>query len=397
MTGAFRRYLRILLTAALACLLAVAALNVIVDPFSAFRIIPHSPLGRYAAGMGMHIGKAEMINRADWDVLLLGTSRVQMGLDPQHPGFAGERVYNAGLYGADFPELDRAARLAMRKGKLKRLILCVDLYCFDPDWHPAPESQQSLLNPDLNRIDYWLSNLLSLNATEFSYQTLQNWRHGYQASNYPLGLRADADNPHPNHADWVLGGFFNLTVPPAAEASPGWSPSPSRLEALSKLLADASRAGVRVDPVQLPMHAICLERFFAVERWPVYRRWMAALTGIVDDHNRAFPNQPVRLWDFSTYNAYTMDPAFEHSHWFNDPFHFKPRLGDLVLDRLLHHPPPPGQSIDGFGEIVTGQNLQSHLQRLMSDHQTYFESNPEIQRIHQAIRADRFEHPIRSG
>ena len=44
-----------------------------------------------------------MIARHDWDVLLLGTSRVQMGLDPEHPAFRGMHAYNAGLPGLISP------------------------------------------------------------------------------------------------------------------------------------------------------------------------------------------------------------------------------------------------------------------------------------------------------
>jgi hypothetical protein len=191
----------------------------------------------------------------------------------------------------------------------------------------------------------------------------------------------------------VLGGYFNLTVPPAAEQSPGWSPSRSRLDALSALLADASRAGVRVDLVQLPMHAVCLERFFALDRWPIHRRWITSLAQITAEHNRAFADQPVRFWDFSTYNAYTTGLEFERSRWFYDPFHFKVPLGNLVLDRLLRYPAPPGQPIEDFGVPVSDENVQAHLRRLLEDHRAYFDGHPEIRQIHQAIVADRLAHP----
>ena len=53
-----------------------------------------------------------------------------------------------------------------------------------------------------------------------------------------------------------------------------------------------------VDVVQLPMHAVCLERYFAEDLWPLYESWLTALTRIVNRHNQAFPAAAIRFWDF---------------------------------------------------------------------------------------------------
>jgi hypothetical protein len=45
--------------------------------------------------------------------------------------------------------------------------------------------------------------------------------------------------------------------------------------------------------------------------------------------------------------------------------------------------------VEGFGIVLTDQNLRSHLEQLRRDHQAYYNENPEVRQIHQAIRADR--------
>jgi hypothetical protein len=151
-------------------------------------------------------------------------------------------------------------------------------------------------------------------------------------------------------------------------------------------LDDASRAGVKVDVVQLPMHAICLERFAACNRWPLYEAWVSTLTRIVAQHNQRFPASPAVFWDFCTYNAVTTSLTFASDRWFSDPFHFKVELGNLALDRIMHVPSPPRTQLDNFGLVVTEGNLPAHLARLRRDHQAYYDANPVIRRVHERIR-----------
>lgn len=282
-----------------------------------------------------------------------------------------------------------APRLAIRRGTLQRLILCVDLFCFDPDWPVVSEVQQSLLNPDLNPVEYRLINLFSPNATQHSIATLSNAWHHRDDDFYPLGRLSNvAALPRRDRSAWVLGGFFFATIPEGARKSASWSLSQSRFQVLSKLLADASRAGVKVDLVHLPMHAICLERYFATDRWSLYEQWISSLSKVAADHDRKFPRSPTAFWDFCDYHGLNVDPAFSPDRWFADPFHFKVDLGNLVIDRIMQFPSPAGTDLGGMGTIVTESNLQSHLARLRQDHEAYYDANPQVQQIHKIIRAE---------
>jgi hypothetical protein len=248
--------------------------------------------------------------------------------------------------------------------------------------------QRSLLNPNVNAIDYKLTNLLSISATQESIHTLDYARHHYNGPDYPLGLRmANANAKRRTLTDWVSGGHVRLILPEGIEKSDRWPLSDARFEALSALLADAGRAGVKVDVVQLPMHAVALESYFAAGRWPMYERWVATLTRVVADHNEKFPGSPVTFWNFCNYDSFTTDPALNTSVWYYDPFHITIPLGDLVLDRIMRFPPPPGTDLTDFGLMMTPANLDSHLARLKHDHQAYYDANPQIEQFHQLIRA----------
>src|SRR6185437_9557136 len=103
MIPSYSKHLRLFAELVVTCLCAVMAFNLLIDPYGCFGLLSNTRLSHSAAGLGTHVGKGEMIVHRDWDVLLLGTSRVETGFDPAHPAFAGLRVYNAGLTGADFP------------------------------------------------------------------------------------------------------------------------------------------------------------------------------------------------------------------------------------------------------------------------------------------------------
>jgi len=364
----------------------VAAVNLVGDPYQCFRCFNNNALQKAATGYATRTGKGEMIVGHDWDILLLGTSRVEAALDPAHPAFAGARVYNAGLPGAEYPQLDHAARAAMKPGTLKRLILCVDLFCFDPDWHPSDQADPSLTDPDLNHAEYYIANLLSLRATEASLETMRGALRHAQSRDYPLGLFAPHVTPGDHRrADWPLGGALRLTLPAGIDQRGASSLSDARFQSLALLLDDAGRAGIKVDVVHLPMHATGLEGYAALNVWPVYEQWIRALAGVVAAHNLRFPDRAATFWDFCQYNAVTMDPAFEKSKWFYDSFHLKVPLGNLVIDQIMGFRSADQAGIGDLGLVVTDSNVDAHLARLRRDRQAYYAADPEVKQIDKAI------------
>ncbi len=127
MSAAYLKYLRGMMGGILIALVFVAGANAMIDPFGIYR----SNGSPFRDGIGGRLGKAQRLAAQRWDVILLGNSRVEVGLDPEHPGWRGARVFNAGLPGAVFDEFDRAARLAIAGHPPRRIVLCVDLSDFD--------------------------------------------------------------------------------------------------------------------------------------------------------------------------------------------------------------------------------------------------------------------------
>ena len=91
--------------------------------------------------------------------------------------------------------------------------------------------------------------------------------------------------------------------------------------------------------------------------WNVYELWLRSLATVVAAHRGG----SISLWDLGGYSPYTTEPApakgsnTTQTEWFWDILHFKRKLGDLILSRLLTGQP------SGFGLLLTPENVDNQL------------------------------------
>jgi len=288
------------------------------------------------------------------------------------------------LPGAIFDEIDRAARLTFHDHAPRRFVLCLDLSDFDSRRTAPDDDLLTRLNPSLNPVEYRLASLLSMNAAEKSAGTLKNLLNNRPATDWRMGQMDDPLTTR-GRADWELVNFYDFAG--AEGATAGLTISQSRMRKLADLLDDASRNGVQVDLVELPTHVIFFQRLVLAGKWDLYVRWIADLTDIADRHNRRFPDNPVKFFDFCSYSRYTTEPfpqlgqTITDMRWYWDPGHFKNALGDLVIDRLTGHAAPPGEEVSDFGVILDSRNVGQFLAKLLSDRRQYLDSHPEIRQM----------------
>jgi len=97
------RYLTQWFLAVALILLAVVAINLVVDPYGIFRLVdrPGFNAVKPAAPSRGPMAKAYQVLRVQPKTLILGNSRAELGLDPNHPAWpqAARPVYNAALPG----------------------------------------------------------------------------------------------------------------------------------------------------------------------------------------------------------------------------------------------------------------------------------------------------------
>ncbi|HEX9179704.1 MAG TPA: hypothetical protein VF859_04860, partial [Burkholderiales bacterium] len=116
-----------------------------------------------------------------------------------------------------------------------------------------------------------------------------------------------------------------------------------------------------------PSHARNLEISALAGSWPRLEDGKRRLVEILGRDAAAHPGQPEITWhDFADYSSITTEALPSGSgtdemrnYW--DSSHFKERVGDLVLDRVLGHGIPGRELPPDFGLRVTASSVEAHL------------------------------------
>jgi hypothetical protein len=147
-------------------------------------------------------------------------------------------------------------------------------------------------------------------------------------------------------------GQFTALHPPLSEAFP-------KISYLRGIVEFCDAHSIALTLVLPPAHEDELRLIDQAGLWNVYEHWLRSLAMIVSGHYGA----PTPLWDFGGYSHYTTEPLpvqngeRTETVWFWDIFHFKRKLGDLIISRLL-----TGQPKD-FGFLLTPESAEIELAR----------------------------------
>lgn len=363
-------------------LIALATIfNVLVDPYAVFGAPPVAGFNdaKPFAGDRGRVGKLHQVLRVGPKGLIVGNSRPEMGLSPEHPCWpaAAQPVYNIGLPGLSVYSQVRYAQHAQARGPAAALVIGVDFLDFlnagpatsDPRaWPPSHvvlDAEPFAVDPNGEasdnfaraRISDYVDAALSLDALGHSLATVV--RQGgpavptrsaagfnpaetfylpivqsegvsvlFQQKNEEIAKRL-------NDAAWTL---FPTSEPWSAE-----------FEALQRLLRQSLAAGSETIVFINPYHAEYLLLLEAAGLWPQFELWKRRLAELA----RA---EGVALWDFSSVDGYSGEsiddlPARGAAlTWFWEPAHYRSELGDLMLANIWRpHCPPDLADAPDYG------------------------------------------------
>ena len=113
--------------------LALSALIVLVDPYYVFGTpdIPGINVVRPRYENHVPAVKPYQVRRIKPDAIILGSSRAEVALDPQHPGWNGKNVFNFGLPSATSYEVMLAFLHAQSVAPLKQAVIGLDFFGFN--------------------------------------------------------------------------------------------------------------------------------------------------------------------------------------------------------------------------------------------------------------------------
>lgn len=368
---AYRRFLGWFGGCLLAGELGLAGFNLVVDPYG---------INHLATLPGLNVEKTQRlygggrIERSlrlwleDYETIILGSSRAQVGLDPASRVLAPIRAYNASLAGTSMAELYNVGRFVLDHERPKRIIIGLDFIMFSDDRERGNgDFESSGLAGDPMPLVFARS-LVGVPALLASLRTVRDNLNGLRALTQASGFsvstgRRSSSYEHRPVFDAVLKKLLT-----DSDTFGDYDYDTTRLAKLKALLVLFARAKIEVHLFVSPVHAWNAEAVDMVGLNPVLERWLRSLTEIVAEVNReATPAYFINLWDFSDYNSITSeavpgaDGADDHMAGYWDVSHYKANVGDRVVARMLGPAAGPAVIPPDFGKRLTPTTLEAVL------------------------------------
>lgn len=370
----------------LACLLLAAAVggfNALVDPYLVFSSprIAHFNDRKPAVESEERLMKAYQATRALPRALVLGTSRVDLGLDTRHPAWpiAAHPAYNLGIAAASPYTSYRYLQHVSDAADPELVILGLDFEYFlttnEAERSGTAEFESRLaVNRDglanarrgLQYARDLLQSTLTLDALLDSIDTLG------------ANLRADSANLA------ATGDLSEAGLRQEAVESGSWSLFAQRdrqnfrtyygkskndagMKDIENIIALCRARHARLVMLVNPLHADMLESFDLLGLWHDFEAWKRELATLVSAEST--PEWKIDLWDFSGYDQYSTESVPTSGgavlQWFWEPSHYTKALGDKILARIF------GAGAGDYGVLLTPETVESRLMTVREARQTY--------------------------
>ena len=354
------------------------ALNLLVDPLGAYRAVSLAAFAPYRAPQANRQAKAELIARGGCETLLLGSSRVLVGLPVDLPSYHSSNVYNLALSGTTLTETTGVLDFSLRHNPLRRVVIGLDFHMFSEAREAKSAFATSRFNPHLDLVEYHGRNLFGSQALGDSWGMLwQKLRRRPPA----LGERGWVPKSIPRNTsqrELFIQRIQDALVNPGSDT--GYRPSPERLEIFREMVRRCRRDQVELILFIPPVHALEMEALHAVGLWPEFERWKTDLLRIVAEEGGA---DSVPLWDFTGFTGPVAEPLpspedrVTRMKYYLEVSHFTPALGRAVVARMLGDPASLPADMAGFGVRLTSATLPAHLAGLRTNREAFAAANPE--------------------
>jgi hypothetical protein len=365
---------------------ATAWFNWRVDPYRLFSAGESARPDSIKIRPEANVAAVKLLNAisAQPDVLILGNSRADVGLDPGNSRLSalGAQAYNLAVPGQSIVDQTRAFVSLVERSRVRVVLVGLDFQDFIINARPvATGDRWDALDPESLRLREQAKALLTTAATRDSILTLR-----LPHQRYPRTLRADGFNPMLDYVGVAERSGYAVmfaqrlgeTAAMYAGAKLGLFPAGENdsveFAALRRLLRAARRHDVRVVLTTYPYHAQYLVLFRELGLWPEFERWKRLLVQTIERESMHAPDSPTaELWDFAAFSPYASLPIARYAkdgagQWYWEAGHFKKELGDLMLNEMF----PPAVP-DGIGPTIgtplTSRNLDSWCadQRISAD------------------------------
>lgn len=373
-------------------LLITAAFNAFIDPFYLFNSpkIEHVNQQKPVYHAHDRMIKANLIRNWKPDVLVMGSSRAEIGLNPDSPDLLKTTTptFNLGISGANTYEILRYLQHAHQIKPLKQVVIGLDFFMFNnykPNEHDFNENR---LTPHLTGwyLDLFQA-LLTYDGLEASSKTLIQQSKTPEAVYLPNGFRDDSSSwsliqrkeghhratiNNEMHSLSELDGyvFFSIT---------NENKSSNSLDSFKQILIFCQTNNIDLHLFISPEHARKLVLIHKLGLWLEFELWKRNLVTLIAENTPKFS-----LWDFSGFNSITTEsfpPINDHQtqmRWYWESSHYKKEVGNIILSKMLSQNKDIQNYPADFGIQINSTNIEHWLQQTQLKRNDYIKNNPEI-------------------
>jgi hypothetical protein len=399
----FSAYLKALIAGVVALLLVVAGINIFVNPFALFSIDAIAGVNQRKTEFFKHMRlvKAYEIRRIRPEVILLGNSRVDMALNPQHPALnqISGNAYNAALTGGTLYESLRYLQHAHALRPIKVAVLGLDKGMFESQ--TQPDFDEGILSITLDGVGNRfpthniIRTTLSLDTLDASWRTFRRQQETFARQFRADGMRMPEAADHTIQEEGGYRSVFRRTLfkKTDLENEAVLSREQKRaFEYFQRLLAFCRAQKIDLRLYIHPVHAWIAENYSALGETTKFEAWKRELVSTLAKE-AGTENAPFPLWDFSGYNSITSEPVPNQGdratrmQYYWEPLHYTQITGNLILDRIFksddeaHHVPTD------FGVLLSNKNIDQTIAQSRSDRQHYVKAfSNDVSEIERIVR-----------
>ncbi len=389
-----RRYGRVFALTVVAVYGLSGLFNLVVDPYWVFAIVEREGFNAKKSAYHRHVatGSTYIVQRKKPAALILGISRAKRGLDPGHPGWDRQPVYNLGIPGAPIYQISRHFQHADAGHPVEQVVLALDFMAFNALLDPTSDFDEARLASvrgggrpigwygDMFRFlfsgDALRASILTLLSQKEPLRYLPDGRELIREKG-----RQGVRQTFKNKLVFYLSGVF-LRGQCKEHRFDHPDGDKNSLSAFRDILELAYSRNIDMRMLISPNHAWMAETISILGLWPQFESWKRQLVNINEAVAKEHGAPPFPLWDFSGYTSLTMEqvpPKKERDArmtWHQEPSHYKVALGNLVLDRVFGYNHPERTVPDDIGNRLTGSTIEAHLEQVREKQRQYRQEHP---------------------
>jgi hypothetical protein len=372
-------------------LFSIATFNWFIDPFGMYwsPVIESVNTVKPEAATRSRITKAYQAEKVNPQILIVGNSRVEMGLNPVSEAFSGKTVYNQGMPGASVEmQIDYVIDTIANNNGIERILIGVDFVDFLLNKQQVQSDSNKSLpgyafrlssldqyneSAKFERLKEKISLVFSLDAFSASVSTLLQQKstvssivsNGFNTASSYIGIM-NTEGIKPLFKQKITELSSKLKRKSALLTSSDKAPYSPIFAQLGRLIDSANKQKIKVDFFINPYHISYLHTLSANNQWHNFELWKKTLV----DYLAEKQGEQFSLWDFSGFNTIINEPVplaspKKQMQWFWEPAHYKKELGELILFTLLKHDKVNPHTVNAFGVQLSSENIaeQTRLSR----------------------------------